>query len=82
MQRVMLKAGRRPIASEAIPQNEAPTIKPTKREQVANRESVSDTPNSIANGVKVRATPYDRLADEINVRKKMQVVPATKGYNE
>ena len=45
------------MASEAIPQNEAPTIKPTKRAQVAKRESVDDTPNSIATGVKVRATP-------------------------
>lgn len=35
--RVMLKAGRRPIASEARPQNEAPTISPTKREHVVNR---------------------------------------------
>lgn len=65
MQRVMLKAGRRPMASDAIPQKEAPTINPTKREQVANRESVSETPNSIARGVRVRATPYTLLADEI-----------------
>lgn len=46
------------MASDAIPQNEAPTINPTKRAQVANRESVSDTPNSIARGVRVSATPY------------------------
>lgn len=38
MKSVQLKAGRRPMASEAIPQNEAPTIRPTKRETVANRE--------------------------------------------
>jgi hypothetical protein len=54
----MLNAGRRPIASEAIPQKEAPIIRPTKREQVAKRESVSETPNSVAMGVKVSATPY------------------------
>lgn len=57
----MLKAGRRPMASDAIPQKEAPMIRPTKRAQVANREWLSEIPNSLATGVSVRATPYIQL---------------------
>jgi hypothetical protein len=62
MQRVMLKAGRLPIASEAIPQKEAPMMRPTNREHVANRDSFSETPNSFEIGVSVRATPCLLLA--------------------
>lgn len=57
--RVQLNAGRRPMASEAMPQKEAPIIKPTKRAHVAKRELVSEIPNSLESGVKVRATPYE-----------------------
>jgi hypothetical protein len=46
------------MASEAIPQKEAPTIRPTKRAHVAKRDSFSEIPNSLEMGVKVSATPY------------------------
>lgn len=46
MQSIMLKAGHRIIASEAI-SPEPPTINPTKRAHVTNRDSVSETPNSM-----------------------------------
>jgi hypothetical protein len=78
MQRVMLKAGRLPIASEAIPQKEAPIIRPTKREHVANRDSFSETPNSLAIGVSVRATPCVLLAYNFGLLETIQVVPAAR----
>jgi len=76
---VMLKAGRRPMASEAIPQKEAPMIKPTKRAHVANREWLSEIPNSLAIGVSVRATPYIQLVVTFNLNLIIRIIPVTTG---
>lgn len=46
MRRVRLKAGRRPITSDATPQNEAPRQRPKNNAQVVKRTRLSETPNS------------------------------------
>lgn len=76
----MLKAGRRPMASEAIPQKEAPMIRPTKRAHVANRDWLSGIPNSLATGVSVRATPYIQLVAAFNHNFIIPIIPVTTGY--
>lgn len=55
---VKLNAGRRPIISEAMPQNDAPRQRPRNRAQVVKRTRFSSTPNSSVNWGNVSATPY------------------------
>ena len=57
MSSVQLKAGLRPITSEAMPQKEAPMQRPTKVAHVVYRTCVDDGPNSSVNWGKVSATP-------------------------
>lgn len=62
--RVRLKAGRRPITSEAMPQKEAPRQRPKNKAQVVKRTVLSEMPNSMESWVSVKATPYGALAGE------------------
>jgi hypothetical protein len=56
MKRVALKANRRPMISEAMPQKEAPRHNPTNKEQVVYRTCVLDTPYSSVKDGRVSAT--------------------------
>lgn len=60
-----LKASRRPMISEAVPQKEAPMHRPRKRDKVVYLTSVSLTPNSAESCGKVNATPYSNHINEI-----------------
>lgn len=62
MKRVKLKAGRRPIRSEIIPQKEAPRQRPKNREHVVKRTQDDETPNSDDSGGNVRAIPCNSSA--------------------
>ena len=57
---VTLKAMRRPIMSEPMPQKKLPKQRPTKSELVVYRTVFSDTPNSAERDGSVNETPYDR----------------------
>ena len=54
---VMLNAGRRPMTSDARPQNEAPRQRPKNKAQVVKRTREEDTSNSMDSWGKVSATP-------------------------
>lgn len=55
--RVVLKANLRPMTSAAMPQKDAPIVRPTNSDSVVKRDVVSEMPNSTSNSGKVKATP-------------------------
>lgn len=61
MKRLKLKAGLRPIRSEATPQKEAPQQRPTNNAQVVNRMVLESTPNSGVSCGRQSATPCSPL---------------------
>lgn len=59
--RVKLKASRRPMTSEAIPQNDAPKQRPRNRLSVVKRTVFESTPNSSLRPGRVSATPCSQM---------------------
>jgi hypothetical protein len=61
MNKVKLKAKRRPTTSDAVPQKLAPMQRPRKSARVVYRIWFSSTPNSLDMEVKVSAMPYANM---------------------
>src|SRR3569833_2931789 len=63
--RVQLKAMRRPMMSDPMPQKKLPKHRPRNRELVVYRTVFSETPNSAEREGRMRETPWRRSARQV-----------------